>query len=380
MRSGRLRPTVCRAIAVPVALALIAGPAVASPAGTRAKIRSAKAQLAALEAQIATQQASITAMQASMRTLAVQVAHARRDYDGVQAQIAQTQALHAAAEERYRAIRSQIDENAANAYMRGPAYGIESVLQQSSLSDAASVLGYTNAIARHNAELGDLAARAAAELANNARQERDLLAQRSAALARVTSAQNALVRAFVEEQSRLAWLATAKAQMGSLLVRLRAQLRAEELAAALQALANGTPMSFGRWATALLGSLGAPIARNNLVAVVSWETAEYTSARWNPLATTYPMPGSTTFNGSGVRNYASLSQGLQATIATLRAAGHGYEAILSNLARGADPIATARAINASDWCHGCANGRYVIDLVPVVAQYFDRYAQARAGA
>jgi hypothetical protein len=108
--------------------------------------------------------------------------------------------------------------------------------------------------------------------------------------------------------------------------------------------------------------------------MVAWQTAEYTQARWNPLATTYPMPGSTVFNSAGVRNYASLSQGLEATRLTLRSAGYGYGAILSDLAASADPLTTAQAINASSWCHGCANGRYVVGLVPAVEAYYSRYA------
>jgi hypothetical protein len=380
MRSGRHGRTVCRAIAGPVALVLLAGTAVAAPADTRAKISSAKQRLAALEAQIASEQAHVQAMQASMRTLAARVAGSRRAYDAIQAEIAQTRLQRAGVEARYRAIRAEIDVAAADAYKRGPGYTLEALMQQSSLSDAAYVLGYTTAIARHNAELGDQARLAAADLDRKARQESALRSQRRAALAGLTSQQNALTRLFIEEQARLASLAAARAQAGTLLVRLRKQLAAEELAAALQALSNGTPMSFGRWAAAFLGRIGAPVARNNLVVMVAWETAEYTAARWNPLATTYPMTGSTMFNSSRVRNYLSLSQGLDATIATLRAPGYGYDAILAGLARNADPMTTAQAINASRWCSGCTNGRYVIYIVPVVEQYFDRYANARAGA
>ena len=80
------------------------------------------------------------------------------------------------------------------------------------------------------------------------------------------------------------------------------------------------------------------------------------------------------FNSAGVRNYASLGQGIQATIDTLRASGYGYEAILSDLAASADPYTTAGAINASSWCHGCAGGNYVIGLIPAVEAYYGSYA------
>jgi hypothetical protein len=39
-------------------------------------------------------------------------------------------------------------------------------------------------------------------------------------------------------------------------------------------------------------------------------------------------------------------------------------------------MTTAKAINASMWCSGCANGQYVVDLIPSVEQYYDSYARA----
>ena len=45
-----------------------------------------------------------------------------------------------------------------------------------------------------------------------------------------------------------------------------------------------------------------------------------------------------------------------------------------NLQASADPFVTADAINASDWCYGCAGGQYVLDLVPIVEQYFTQFS------
>jgi hypothetical protein len=76
----------------------------------------------------------------------------------------------------------------------------------------------------------------------------------------------------------------------------------------------------------------------------------------------------------GVQNYASLAQGIDAIHKTLEASSHGYEQILAGLAASADPMTTGEAINASDWCHGCANGQYVIELIPIVEQYYAKFA------
>ncbi|MGH2724370.1 MAG: hypothetical protein ACRDI0_08930 [Actinomycetota bacterium] len=111
------------------------------------------------------------------------------------------------------------------------------------------------------------------------------------------------------------------------------------------------------------------MCRENVITVVAWAAQENTAAGWNPLATTFGMTGSTRFNWAGVQNYVSLEQGLQATVLTLeRGMGvYGYAPIVDALRRCADPMETARAINASRWCLGCSEGSYVVRLVPAVA-------------
>jgi len=378
MRSGRLRRTVCRAIAGPVVLVLLAGSAAADPADTKIEISAAKRRLAELEEQISFEQARVLTVQNSMNALAAKVGATRRLYEAIQVRLKATRVLRARVEARYLEIRTAIGNAAADAYMRGPGYRFDALMELDSLSDATYVLGYTNAITRHNSELAAEAQMLAAQLKKQAGQESDLVARRGAALDRLKVQQSAVTRTFVEQQLRLAGLASARAQAGSLLAQLREQLRQEEIAAAEEALAHGTPISFGKWASYFLSKIHAPVSRNNLVAMVAWEAAEYTTARWNPLATTYYMPGSTQFNSSRVRNYVSLAQGLEATWRTLRHNGYGYESILANLARNADSMTTAKAINASRWCRGCANGGYVVDLIPSVEQYYDRYANSSA--
>jgi hypothetical protein len=134
----------------------------------------------------------------------------------------------------------------------------------------------------------------------------------------------------------------------------------------------GVSLTWPQWGALLLDRLKAPRCANNLIVIVAWAQQENTRAGWNPLATTYDMSGATSFNSAGVRNYASPQQGLDATVATLRGGftAHGYGAIVQDLRLCADPVVTATAINASDWCHGCAGGLYVTGIVPrVIAAY-----------
>ena len=79
-------------------------------------------------------------------------------------------------------------------------------------------------------------------------------------------------------------------------------------------------------------------------------------------------------NSAGVRNYLSLGQGLDATMATLQKPGFGYDAIRSNLSACVDPMVTGQSINASSWCRGCAGGNYVLAIIPAVEAYYSSYA------
>jgi hypothetical protein len=110
--------------------------------------------------------------------------------------------------------------------------------------------------------------------------------------------------------------------------------------------------------------------------MLAWEANEGTAAVFNPLATTYVLPGSTKFNTSGVRNYVSLAQGVKGTRLTLEngAKSYGYQPILDRLQACAPPLYTAKAIRASSWCSGCSGGRYVTGLIDDVQNNYQTYA------
>lgn len=131
-------------------------------------------------------------------------------------------------------------------------------------------------------------------------------------------------------------------------------------------------VSWPQWAALLLDRLDAPRCANNLIVVVAWAAQEGTDAGWNPLATTLDYPNATSFNSAGVKNYPSLEDGLTATVLTLQHGldAHGYGAIVDDLRACADPLVTAAAIQASDWCAGCAGGQYVLGVIPhVISDY-----------
>ena len=258
--------------------------------------------------------------------------------------------------------------------MNGPLNGLNVVFGAASLSDVADSLEVLDRQSRADSSLAREVGRLTEALRQKSARLASLLSRRLGMVRRLADAQAGLTAQFAAQQADLANLAGERAQASALLKRLKSRLAAEELAAATLAAGSGMTITYGEWAGDLLDRLGVPPCQNNLVLVVAWETAEYTQASWNPLATTYPMPGATSFNPVGVRNYRSLDQGLTATAATLSRPGFGYEAVLLDLASCADPMTTGEDVNASQWCRGCAGGTYVTAIIPSVEAFYNSFA------
>jgi hypothetical protein len=135
-------------------------------------------------------------------------------------------------------------------------------------------------------------------------------------------------------------------------------------------------VSYGHWASRFLREMHVPRCSENKIVVVAWQVNEGTAAVWNPLATTYDMPDDTKYNSVGVRNYASLAQGTDASRLTIERGYtiYGYGEIVRRLDRCAPPMKTARAIKKSSWCPGCTGGRYVTGLIRQVKADYGTYA------
>jgi len=114
---------------------------------------------------------------------------------------------------------------------------------------------------------------------------------------------------------------------------------------------SGSAYTPPSWAGALLSAGGWPQTSCNLAAVTAWEAAEggnwANAARFNPLDTTMPEPGSWGINSVNVQAYPSWQAGFTATLTTL---GNGnYGPILAALRSGGSAQAVADAVAASPW-------------------------------
>jgi hypothetical protein len=101
------------------------------------------------------------------------------------------------------------------------------------------------------------------------------------------------------------------------------------------------------WVRDLLQLLGVPGSYYNALALVAQCQAEGSPARFNPLATTYPMPGATDVNSVHVKSYTSYAQGLDATALTLQQPN--MAPLLTALTRGTSSTAYWEGLAVSPW-------------------------------
>lgn len=112
------------------------------------------------------------------------------------------------------------------------------------------------------------------------------------------------------------------------------------------------------WFRDVLAGLDAPDTAHNELFLNVWQTYEQSGAQNNPLNTTQPWPGSSIFNSAGVRNYATTTDGANATVATIK--NGRYDATVAALRTGdpftvadtqavADAITTWGTPNFADW-------------------------------
>lgn len=133
-----------------------------------------------------------------------------------------------------------------------------------------------------------------------------------------------------------------------------------------------TVLTREQYARELCAQEGWPVTDQNLLAIVTWQIAEGSTAQWNPLDTTEPgEPGETpynTFDGDlHVWNYPSLAEGLNAVHRVLGL--DYYSQIRAFASRGDSAVRLCAAIASSAWgTHDCSS------VLPEVQANYAKYA------
>ena len=358
-------------------LALLAAAASLQPlpaATQETNLDDARKRLTRLENRIKGEEANASRLARQLRDLGSSLTREQGDLTEIRTNLAQTSTRVAQTRSRLDDLRSQIRERARNIYKHGRLEMVGVLLGADTFSAFVRRISYASALAERDKTLVLQMRSQQAKLEQILAYQTRLENVQHTTVDRLARRRDLITDVFAKQQAVLADLAQTRGQALDLVERLESQLSAAELRSIKRVAGRGMTVSYGDWAEAFLAAIGAPVVRDNLVAVVAWEASEGTQATWNPLATTMPMPGATVYNSHGVRNYKTMKQGIDASIKTLSRPGHGYEKILDSLERAPEAMETGKAINASDWCRGCANGSYVIGIIPAVEKYYDRYA------
>src|SRR5580700_11414401 len=112
-------------------------------------------------------------------------------------------------------------------------------------------------------------------------------------------------------------------------------------------------MNRTEWANLFLPKCGFPVTTNNVVSLAVWMESERAAtlppdgALNNPLDTTEGWPNSTDFNSAGVKNYATVDDGLSATQKTLFNGDYG--SIIAAFKGSIAPSLTVVRIAQSPW-------------------------------
>ena len=97
----------------------------------------------------------------------------------------------------------------------------------------------------------------------------------------------------------------------------------------------------------ILDCIGAKPTRSNLLFMYAWRQAEGGDAKNNPFNTTQKWPGATNYNSTGVKNYQTAQDGIQATCKTLK--NGKYEKVVQGFKNDVGLSQLSDAVVSSKW-------------------------------
>jgi murein DD-endopeptidase MepM/ murein hydrolase activator NlpD len=154
-RSDRTFPVGPRLLALGAAIAalLLSVPMAGASAPTKSQVQSAHAAYQQAQVQIQQYRAQIEAAQIQLNAAVEKLDRLQAQLAEIQAQVAETKARIANAHERYDAIRSQLEQRAAQAFIAGPASDLEIFLGATSMDDLSDRMAFVDAVTQSDAAL-----------------------------------------------------------------------------------------------------------------------------------------------------------------------------------------------------------------------------------
>ena len=221
-----------RALAVVAALALLtsaARVALAEPS-TKQKLEDAKAEFEQLKGEIESQQRVVSTLLLEAQRIAERKEAAYGEWQQITAELQDTRAALTDAQVQYQGLRDDLEQRARNAYISGPASGLEFLLGASSIADLSARMEYVNALSQEDADLATKVQNVRNTLAARKDEQRQLQERAARALQKVQAAEAALKAKLAEQQAALDDLNSKMARAEELVKKLEKQYQ-QELAA-----------------------------------------------------------------------------------------------------------------------------------------------------
>jgi len=221
-----------RALAVVAALALLtsaARVALAEPS-TKQKLEDAKAEFEQLKGEIESQQRVVSTLLLEAQRIAERKEAAYGEWQQITAELQDTRAALTDAQVQYQGLRDDLEQRARDAYISGPASGLEFLLGASSIADLSARMEYVNALSQEDADLATKVQNVRNTLAARKDEQRQLQERAARALQKVQAAEAALKAKLAEQQAALDDLNAKMARAEELVKKLEKQYQ-QELAA-----------------------------------------------------------------------------------------------------------------------------------------------------
>ena len=221
-----------RALAVVAALALLtsaARVALAEPS-TKQKLEDAKAEFEQLKGEIESQQRVVSTLLLEAQRIAERKEAAYGEWQQITAELQDTRAALTDAQVQYQGLRDDLEQRARDAYISGPASGLEFLLGASSIADLSARMEYVNALSQEDADLATKVQNVRNTLAARKDEQQQLQERAARALQKVQAAEAALKAKLAEQQAALDDLNSKMARAEELVKKLEKQYQ-QELAA-----------------------------------------------------------------------------------------------------------------------------------------------------
>lgn len=239
VRSQRRR--IVGAVAVSALLSLVVAPI--AGADTKGELGDARAELDRLEQQMAGKEEELDRLSAQAAALGQRLDDAQARYEQITDELTQTRRDLDTARRQYGALRDDLNERAREAYMQGPASGLEVLLDAASFADLSDRLEFVGALSQGDADLATEVQNLKNELLANAQDQERLRAEQAVRLKELQDAKARLDAQFAEQQRIFDELQADRARAEELVKKLYKKVQQEQALAALPSPAGSVQVS-----------------------------------------------------------------------------------------------------------------------------------------